>query len=227
MNSAPRNHKLIDNALLWIASMAVVAFCTGFVTSYDMLSSKTCDKIAADKNEEVPIASLLIPLIIRIGTAIEARRRQPLSDANDEIDSEQDPFSIPNINETIESSHGVVCLTIYLDGNGSLFLKNFYESIEPVKGLIHLEHLLQHPNHSFACGFRVLLDELRKPWLEWLKVDQDGRWYVPDTAYFPLVTWIREEIIRQCELEADIYDELGVTEQRCVLFQLPSKCKLT
>jgi hypothetical protein len=234
MNSVSTNRQLIDKIgektipALNLVSAITITFYAGFYACYDLFSSTAWNKIPPNQvvqiqpqpTAEVPsqevsiklippdnkitgveyqaIASLLITLLIKILTAAEADHRQIPFELDDEVDRRLVCLRIPSTNTTV---------IMNLQGEGSTFLSDLYMSIEPAKGIIHLEKLLQHHNHSFACGFRMLLDELRHPSLEWIKVNYEGSYYVPKQVYFPFITWIKEEIIRQWELEADIFDK--------------------
>ncbi|MDJ0735753.1 MAG: hypothetical protein QNJ47_17105 [Nostocaceae cyanobacterium] len=113
-------------------------------------------------------------------------------------------------------------LTLKLQGKGSTFLKEFYQSIHPQKRTIDQKKLLNHPNFSFAFGFRQLLDEFTNPSLDCIKYSHiDDICYVPEKAYFVLVDWIKTQIIYQYELESQIFN-FGILE-RTVKFELPSK----
>ncbi|GEM_PF-5866064 len=240
MASSAKNRQQIDKISSktipgYLVSAITLAFYGGFFICHNMLSSHTWHKTDHDQvvhiqtqptynippAEYQAMASLLINLLISISTAIESLSRQLPSEVDDdevaleddEVDKPSSPLHAPNTN----------LLTLILRGKGSTFLRDFYISIEPIKGIINLEQLLQHSNHSFACGFRMLLDELRHPNLEWIKVTQDGHWYVSHQAYFPMMIWMREEIIRQSQLEAEICSEGGLLNHRSVQFQLPNR----
>lgn len=217
------NHQLIDKIkkqtipVLQFVSAIMIAFYAGFCACYSTTGNKVNHnpvqtQIQAQPIAKVPspnlkiagfeyqaIASLLITFLIEIMTADKAHRLQiPFEVDEDDVYKRLISLRIPSTNTT---------LIMNLQGEGSTFLSDLYMSIEPTKRIIHFEQLLQHRNHSFAYGFRLLLDELQHPNLEWIKVNYDGSWYVPKQAYFPFMTWIKEEIIRQWELEADIFDE--------------------
>lgn len=141
------------------------------------------------------IASLLITLLIKIISAAEVHRRHiRFAVDDDEVYRRLVSLRIPSTNTT---------LIMNLQGEGSTFLSDLYMSIEPAKRIIHFEQLLLHHNHSFAYGFRMLLDELRHPSLEWIKVNHEGSYYVPKQAYLPFIIWIRDEISRQWESQTE------------------------
>ncbi|MCP6759546.1 MAG: hypothetical protein NHB32_12435 [Fischerella sp. CENA71] len=212
--SIDKTHRITIRALNLVGAITIAfyaGFCACDSTTWNKIHHNPV-QIQAQPIAKVPspnlkitefeyqaIASLLVTLLIEIMNATKAHRLQiPFEVDDDDVYRRLISLRIPSTNTT---------LIMNLQGEGSTFLSDLYMSIEPSKRIIHFEQLLQHRNQSFACGFRMLLNELQHPNLDWIKVNHDGSWYVPKQAYFPFINWIKEEIIRQWELEADIFDK--------------------
>ena len=201
------------------------------------------------RGEISAIASLLIAiiidgLIIVLGTAIEVRRRQApfeapanliaslirgikngLATINYAIENEGSPILTPMEAQTFGLTESVNIVTLKLRGKGSEFLTKFYLAIDPVTQIIAHEDFLRDSEPTFVRGFRMLLDELRNPQLRWVKVKANSNnyhWHISDEkSYSHLVIWLRQEIHRQCELEANESEEFFSSQARNIEFQLP------
>ncbi|MBD1856717.1 MULTISPECIES: hypothetical protein [Leptolyngbya] len=177
------------------------------------------------QNGEVPakaaltIAMAVDGMIIMLGTAIEPRRRHApfllpahfisaiivgLKSAFATVESafhqERLPFSSPRPDETISLREGVNLVTLRLKGRGSVFLEEFYNSINPSTGIVDYDRLQENANTTFAIGYRILLDALRNPRLRWIEI-RENQWQIVKEHYSALVIWLSEEMVYQCELE--------------------------
>jgi hypothetical protein len=134
------------------------------------------------------IAAIIIGLKSGWATIVKAFRHRSL------------PFDTTRRDETTGLREGVNLVTLRLKGRGSAFLEEFYNAVSAETGLIAYERLSDNANTTFAIGYRVLLDALRSPRLRWIE-SMSNQWYVTEDHYAPLMNWLCQEMVYQCEQE--------------------------
>ena len=183
------------------------------------------------RGEPPAIASLMIAtmvdgMVIMLGTAIEPRRRNAPFEVPAQFfssvilgiknacatvikafDKSAHAYIGLRADETIGLRGGVDLVTLRLKGRGSDFLEEFYHAIDPKTGIIDFIRLQENANTTFAIGYRMLLDELRNPRLQLVKIEAD-QWCIVMDYYSPLMSWLREEMLHQGEQE----EEPGIPE---------------
>ncbi len=165
------------------------------------------------------IAIMIDGMIILLGTAIEPRQRKDPFETHSHliatiiigvksswatiekaIRQPRLPFDTPREDETLGLRDGVNLVTLRLKGRGSAFLEEFYNAISPETGLIDYERLRGNANTTFATSYRILLDALSNPRLQWIGINSN-QCYVANKCYAPLMRWLSQEMVHQCEQE--------------------------
>lgn len=165
------------------------------------------------------IAMMIDGMIILLGTAIEpGRRKNPFETCSHFIAAiiigiksswatvvkafhhRSLPFDITRRDEIDGLREGVNLVTLQLKGKGSAFLEEFYSAISPETGVIDYDRLINNANTTFAIGYRILLDALRSQRLRWIAT-MSNQCYVTEAHYDPLMSWLRQEMVYQCEQE--------------------------
>jgi hypothetical protein len=181
---------------------------------YDKIRQNDLPAVAA-----MTIAIMIDGMIILLGTAIEpGRRKNPFETCSHFIAAiiigiksswatvikafrhRSLPFDTTRRDEIDGLREGVNLVTLRLKGKGSAFLEEFYNAISPETGLIDYERLIDNANTTFAIGYRILLDALRSPRLRWIAI-MSNQCYVTEAHYDPLMSWLCQEMVYQCEQE--------------------------
>jgi hypothetical protein len=165
------------------------------------------------------IALFLDGMCLMLGTALEVRRRKTLIQllvglANgliwqiknaratilETLRRPGHPDTLGPLGQETELEASVRIVELQLQGRTSEFLQSFHLAIDERTRMLDQKKFEVHHNWTFRYAARALRDAMRSPQVGWLVQEKDEM-MVPAASYFQATRWLREEIVRQMEIE--------------------------
>ena len=105
--------------------------------------------------------------------------------------------------ETVMARDAVYLIKLKLNDRGSDFLASFLSAVDPVEKKIDYAKLKEEPDQTLRTGFRLLLESLRHPSLNWVRTTQNSdEWVFRNLdSYSEFCKWLSDELIYQAEQE--------------------------